>query len=135
MNKDLLLLHFLRWLDNFQKHVNSKPDFEKSFQKWCDNEKRKEIWSELKISMDKLSKLYKKIIGKEFNKDESQNYLINPNKTGTIINELSRAHSDLRELNIVSEIEKYWKNGKSIFAVFGGGHLIIQRPALEKILK
>ncbi|MDZ4205718.1 MAG: hypothetical protein U1C12_00670, partial [Patescibacteria group bacterium] len=96
---------------------------------------KKEIWSELKISMDKLSELYKKIIGKEFNKDESQNYLINPNKTGTIINELSMKHSDLRELNMVSEIKRYWKDGKSIFVVFGGGHLIIQRPALEKIIR
>ena len=136
VNKDnLLLLHFLRWLDNFQTHTNPKPDCEKAFQKWCDNEKKKEIWSKSDLSIDKLIELYKRIIGKKFNKDESQNHLINPNETETIINKLSTAHSDLRELNIVSEIEKYWKEEKSIFVVFGSGHLIIQKPALKNILK
>ena len=85
--------------------------------------------------LDLTASNYKRIIGKKFNKDESQNHLINPNKTETIINKLSTAHSDLRELNIVSEIEKYWKEEKSIFVVLGSGHLIIQKPALKNILK
>src|SRR3990167_4211459 len=99
------------------------------------NVPKDEIWSKLDLSIDKLIDLYKRIIGKKFNKDESQNHLINPNKTETIINKLSTAHSDLRELNIVSEIEKYWKEEKSIFVVLGSGHLIIQKPALKNILK
>ena len=60
--------------------------------------------------------------------------LADPNKTGTRINEITTILTDAREVSIVSGIEKYWKEGKSIFAVFGSGHLIAQRPALEELL-
>lgn len=131
----ILLLTFLRDVDNFQKQTESKPDFEKSFHAWGQKQKQREMFKDVDISTERLRRLYEEIIGKKFDENESQNYLINPNNTGTIINEISQKHSDLRELVIVSEIERYWKEGKSIFVVFGSGHLIIQRPALEKILK
>lgn len=38
--------------------------------------------------------------------------------------------SDIRDAHITSEIERYWKQGKSILIVFGAGHLVIQEPAL-----
>ena len=60
---------------------------------------------------------------------------MNPNKTETTINKIARAQSDLRDANIASEIERYWNEGKDIFVVFGRGHLIIERPALEAVLK
>lgn len=82
-----------------------------------------------------MKQLYKKILGKEFNQNESPNDLINPNKMGSKINKIARAQSDLRDTNITSEIERYWNEGKSIFVVFERRHLIIERPALEVILK
>ena len=82
-----------------------------------------------------MKELYKKILDKNFDEKESPNDLINPNKTETPINKIARAQSDLRDVNITTEIVRYWNEGKSIFAVFGLGHLIIQEPALRKLLK
>jgi len=136
MNRDEILLYwFLSWLNNFQKHAEPKPDFEKSAQMWCENQKQREIWKNVDISLRRLKELYKKILGKEFNKDGNPNDLVNPNKEGTSINKIARTQSDLRDLNIASEIERYWNEGKSIFVVFGRGHLIIQEPVLRAVIK
>ena len=130
-----ILLIFLRWVDSFGRRAEPKPNFTESFKKWIESQNKKELFKDVSISLERFKGLYKKYIGKDFNEKEDQNYLINPNNTGTIVNETAREHSDAREIKIVSEIEKYWKERKNIFVVFGSGHLIIQRPALESLLK
>lgn len=135
-NKDEILLYwFLSWLNNFQKHADSKSDFEKSAQMWCKNQKPRKMWKDTEISLPRLKELYKKILGKDFDEKENPNDLVNPNKTGTPINQVARAQSDLRDTNIAEEIVQHWNEGKNIFVVFGRGHLIIQEPALKKLLR
>ena len=134
-NKNAFLLHtFLSWIDQHQKLDGFKDKFENNFEEWCERQKKREVWKELKISLEKVKQIYKEVIGRDFNLEENQNNFINPNRTDTKLNELVREYSNERELKIVSEIEGYWKEGKSILAVLGSGHLIIQRPALEKLL-
>ncbi len=128
-----MLYWFLSWVDNWQKNAEPKPDFNKSAEIWREDRRQRAEWKDCDISIDRLKSLYREIIGKEFSEFEIHNDLINPNKTGTLINEFARTKSDLRDEHIVSEIKKHWKEGKSIFAVFGSGHLIIQRPALEAL--
>jgi len=67
--------------------------------------------------------------------EENKVKFIDPNRTDTKLNELIKTYSNERDLKIVAEIKKYWYEGKNIFAVFGSGHLIIQQPALEKLIK
>ncbi len=127
--EEVLLYRFLDVVNAFQRHHLSSP-FEDVVNNWCEDKKQKGF----DVSLDKLKDLYKNILGKEFDLKDAMNNLVNPNNTGTRINEIARLLSDAREVNIVSEIEKYWKEGKSLFVVFGSGHLVVQRPALEKLL-
>jgi len=134
-NKDEILLYwFLRWFNNYQKHSTPKPNFEKSAKMWCEYQKQKSMWKGVKISLPRLKKLYKNILDKDFNENKNPNNLVNPNKTRMPINKVARCQSNLRDLNIVSEITRYWQEGKNIFVVFGHGHLIIQKSALKKLL-
>jgi hypothetical protein len=136
LNKEEFLLYwFLLLIDTYQRFANPKPDFNNFFDNWRNYQHRKDIWGGIEISFEHLKDLYKNIIGKDFNADESQNNYVNPNNTGTKINEVARKSSDARDENIVEEILKYWKEGKNIFVVFGSGHLIIQEPALKALLK
>lgn len=136
LNKEEFLLYwFLVLVDTYQRFADPKPDFNKYFDNWCKYQQGKEMWKGIEISFDHLINQYKNIIGKDFSVEESQNIHTNPNITSTIINEIARRSSDARDENIVQEILKYWNEGKSIFIVFGNGHLIIQEPALRKILK
>ena len=132
---EVLLYWFLSWLNNFQKHAEPKPDFEKSAKIWCERQKKKQMWKDIDISLPRLKELYKQILGKDFNEKENPNNLVNPNLTDTKINKIARAQSDLRDYKIASEIERYWNEGKNIFVVFGQGHLIIQEPALRAVLR
>jgi len=135
-NRDEVLLYwFLSWLDNFQRYPDPKPDFEKSALLWCERLRKKKIWKDTGLSLPELKQTYRHVLGREFDEKESPNDFVNPNKTGTAINKIARAQSDLRDANIAFEIERYWNEGKSIFAVFGRRHLIIERPALEAVLK
>ncbi len=136
MNRDEVLLYwFLIWLNNFQKHSGPKSDFEKSVQMWFENQKLKKMWKGIDVSLSRVKEIYKKILNKDFDENEDPNNLVNPNRTETKINKIARAQSDLRDAKISSEIERYWNEGKSIFVVFGRGHLIIQEPALRAVLK
>lgn len=127
--EEIFLYRFLDVVNAFQKHHLSGT-FEDVANNWCKDKRQKGF----DVSIEQLKQVYKKLMGKEFNERDSVNSLVNPNNTGTRINEIARILSDAREVNIVSEIEKYWKEGKSMFVVFGSGHLVIQRPALEKLL-
>ena len=133
--EEMLLTRFLSWVDNFHLHRDPKPDFEKSAQSWCEWHNKNKTWKNIDVNLPMLKDLYKEILGKDFDENDYFNDMINPNKTGTRINEISRAQSNLRDINIVSEIARYWDAGKSIFVVFGSGHLIVEESALKEVLK
>jgi hypothetical protein len=133
--EEILLYWFLSYVGNYQRQADPKPDFEKSVRRWCENQQQRKIWEGMEISLSVLKELYAKVLGREFDENEDPNDLVNPNKTETPVNRVARTQSDLRDANIVSEIERYWNEGKSIFVAFGSGHLIIEEPALKELLK
>jgi hypothetical protein len=92
-------------------------------------------WPNYDWSFENIKNTYERILNIPFDKKSDFNTLHNPNIGGTIVNDVARAMSDIRDLHIASEIERYWNEGKNIFVVFGSGHLIIQEPALRASLK
>jgi|SRR3989344_1159807 len=132
--EEVLLMRFINMMDSYQRHSLSGT-FEEVVDKWCRQRKGVKTWEDIDISLSTMKDIYKKVLGKDFDLKDNMNQLADPNKVGTRVNEIATILTDAREVNIVSEIEKYWKEGKSIFVVFGSGHLVAQRPALEKLLK
>jgi len=131
---DFLLYWFLHFVNNYQTHADPKPNFNESMKRWFKYHNAKEPWNKVDFTMEEILSRYKKIAKKDFSELESQKHLINPYKNIALTNEISRNVGELREVKIVSEIENYWKSGKSIFIAYGSGHLIVQRPALERLL-
>lgn len=60
--------------------------------------------------------------------------ITDPRTTNTIINSIISTRSKFRNDNLLSLINKLWKEGKSIFIVYGNGHLVVLRDSLKKIL-
>ncbi|MDO8565391.1 MAG: hypothetical protein Q7R67_02115 [bacterium] len=131
--EEVLLMRFINRLDSYQRN-NMTENFEEEIERWCNDRRRSDVWAGIDFSPANLKEIYKRIVGKGLDMNDNMNQLADPNRTGTRINEVATILTDAREVSIVSEIEKQWKEGKSIFAVFGSGHLIAQRPALEKLL-
>jgi hypothetical protein len=133
--EEFLLYRFISLVDSYHRFSDPKPDFNIFFENWASYQKTRGFWHGMDISIDHLEELYKDVMGKDFNLGENQNGYVNPNNIGSRINEIARKTSDVRDENILNEIVKYWSEGKSVFVVFGSGHLIIQEPALREILK
>jgi Tat protein secretion system quality control protein TatD with DNase activity len=56
-------------------------------------------------------------------------------KNNSRINKVSRIINITRDMRTISRMENLWNNKKSIFAVFGGVHPIMQENLLKDLLK
>lgn len=83
-----------------------------------------------------MEQIHKTIFDTDFSLEDKNFFfsIINPTKEKSIINKVSRTCSTFRNIHVTMEIEKLWNQGKNIFIVFGAGHLILQEPALRKLL-
>jgi hypothetical protein len=54
-----------------------------------------------------------------------------PAKTGTWMNDISRASSDYRDQHMVEFLTRHARDGRRVFAVAGGSHVFMQEPALR----
>ncbi len=81
------------------------------------------------------SSMHKKIFGRELLESERETLIraAAPIYHDSILNDISRASGRLRNEHIVLEIEKYWLEGKSVFALFGSGHAVIQERAVKTL--
>lgn len=84
-----------------------------------------------------FSSIHKQVFLHEFTPDEKETIMraAVPVYRDSVINEIARASSRLRNEHLVSEIERYWKGGISVFIVFGSSHAVIQEKALKSLLK
>lgn len=88
------------------------------------------------FSIEELKRLHSKITSTEFNENDRELFdlLSNPTKLNNPLYKLIRAFGVYRNAYIVQEIEKTWKEGKSMFIVYGGSHAILQERALRTLL-
>jgi len=79
---------------------------------------------------------HKRIFGRELVLSEQETLIraAAPVYHDSVINDIARASSRLRNQHIVSEIERYWLGGNSIFVLLGSGHAVVQEMALKNSL-
>lgn len=135
-DKDELLLYCkLCYLDQYNRIEKPNLSFDEYFDNWFIDEVKSGIWNYSDLDNKRLDDLYKILTGTVIKYNESQKKYLNPNILDTKLNLIAKEISDIRDYKIACEIEKQWIKGKSIFVIYGFGHLIIQKPALEKWLK
>lgn len=112
-----------------------KPDFEEYIGHYLKKDKADSGWQDFDFSFEHMKLIHKKLFGDDFENNEQFSFRnINPTVENSVINKVARACSTHRNVHIVSEIIKFWKEGKNIFVVFGGSHAIVQEPALRRLL-
>ncbi|OGC92471.1 hypothetical protein A3D85_03010 [Candidatus Amesbacteria bacterium RIFCSPHIGHO2_02_FULL_47_9] len=99
-----------------------------------DNEELK--WNADNLGQESLVNNFAKLSGQKFVEFDYEllNGLCDPTKTKTKINQVSRRSGQIRDEYIVQKITEHWKNGESIFAVYGRSHVVMQEPALRRLL-
>lgn len=81
--------------------------------------------------------IHRRIFGKNLTPTERENLITAaaPVYHKSIINDIARASSLLRNQRVISEVERFWLDGNSIFILFGSAHAIIQEKALNSLSK
>jgi len=126
--------YFVRGIHSGNR-LNPRPNFEEYANKCLARDKTESGWGEFDFSLGNMKKIHKNIFGTDFNENEEKQSYVNPVSENSVINKVARACSTYRNVHIVSEILKFWQEGKNIFVVFGGSHAVLQEPALRRLLK
>ena len=93
-------------------------------------------WSDIEFFIDSLAKIHAQLFNTEIDLEDYEHFekAANPTIEGSAINLVSRNSSRFRDIHIVTQIARHWKEGKHIFIVFGSGHVIRQEPAIKAIM-
>ncbi|EKD96058.1 MAG: hypothetical protein ACD_24C00205G0002 [uncultured bacterium] len=88
-------------------------------------------------SLDNMAKIHEKLFGTKLDTRDKGFFgqLLIPHENRTVINKVVNKVDYIRDNWIVGEIERLWKEGKSIFIVYGRTHAVIQERAIRKIVE
>lgn len=115
-----------------------KPDFDIYINRFLVRDARGSGWVDFDFSIKHFSDIHKKIFNTDFNKDDKDFFysIINPTTEKSIINKVSKfIGSELRDIHILEEIEKVWKDGFSLFIIYGSTHAVTQEPVLRDLIE
>ncbi len=93
-------------------------------------------WPDYDYSLEHAKTIHKDLFHTDFDPNDEEFFYKNVPSPyeNSVLNEISRQETLIRDIYIVEQILKSWKEGKNIFIVFGGGHAVIMEEALRKIL-
>ncbi len=126
---EVIYYYFARLVD--QWHRIGKPDFTNYLEGYLKRLELETNWTDYEFSIKNMIKIHDKTHDHKFNKDDQTCV---HNDANPIYSKVASACSHIRDTFIVSEIKRLWEEGKNIFIVYGSGHFIVQRPALETLL-
>ncbi len=133
---EIVYYEFARMAHQWNKLLE-KPDFDEYTEGVFHSIKRSTQWTDFDFSVTHMVEIEKQLFGREFDKNDRgfYNHIINPTiPANSRINELSRFEdSGYRDRYILSQIEKYWHEGKNMFIVYGYTHAIMQEPAIRNL--
>lgn len=118
-----------------QKDV--RPSFKSYVSNFLEANTKNSGWVDYDFSLEHMKKIHHNLFHTEFMEDDKQFFydVINPTTSFSIINEVSRADDEgIRDTYILSEIERHWKDGNSLFIIYGLQHAVILEGALRKLV-
>lgn len=118
-----------------QKDV--RPTFELYVSNFLEANAQNSGWDDYDFSLEHMKKIHHELFRTMFREDDKQFFhdIINPTTSFSVINEVSRADDEgVRDTYILSEIERLWKEGKSLFIIYGQQHAVILEGALRNLV-
>lgn len=135
--QEIQYYYFARIVHQWSRKQDPKPNFEQYISKYLEGDRRESGWTDFDFSLEAMKKIHANLFENSFDENDADFFysIINPIVPKSIVNEVSRMSSDIRDKYIVDEITKYISNDYSIFAQYGCTHVIIQEPLLREILQ
>ncbi|MDQ5949024.1 MAG: hypothetical protein QG589_150 [Patescibacteria group bacterium] len=113
-----------------------KPELEKYLEYFMEKDKKESQWSDFDFSIDNMKRIHQGFFNTDFNPRDRKFFydIIDPSQKKTVINQISRDENVVRDTAIVKGIIEEWQKGKSVFAIHGSGHAVIQEKSLRTLL-
>ena len=126
--EDIEYYYFARVVAQWNRLID-KPDFEEYLNRYLTRDGKNSGWTDFEFTIENMAKIHDKTHDHKF---DSENYQCFYRDSAPNVNPV--ADYPFRDEHILNEILKYWKQGKSIFVVFGSGHAIVLEKALNTLL-
>ena len=128
--------YFARAVDRWNR-FHTDVDFETFINPYLERDKRVSGWDDFEFSLNYMRSVHQQLFGNKFNLRDTKFFssIVNPTLSKTVINKVAQASTEVRDKHIIREIEQLWREGYSIFVVYGKGHIPVQKPMLERVLK
>ncbi len=127
--------YFARAVDRWNR-FHADVDFKTFIKPYLERDKRVSDWKDFEFSLDHMQLAHQRLFENEFNYRDAKFFgrIVNPTLGKTVINKVAQASTEVRNKYIVREIEQLWRDGYSIFVVYGKGHVLAQKQLLEHAL-
>lgn len=108
-----------------------KPTFEEYMRKDCESDKELISSGDYVHTYENIKEIHRELFHTGFDELDEEHF---SNQARPTKNEVSRYCNDLRDINIIKEIQKYWDEGYSIFIAYGSSHTYVQEDYLKNNL-
>lgn len=134
--KQIQYYYFAGVVYQWTQNHDPKPDFVEYMKIYEKLDQEVSGWTDFDFSLEGMKKVHAEFFDTPFDHTDSRFFydIVNPVSIKTFFNTISRISTEIRDTYIVKEIEKYMKEGYSVFIEFGASHAVIQEPLLREIL-
>lgn len=133
--EEIFYFYIIRGIVTWQRKI-VPDDFNEFIKKNIQRYQGELDWNDFDFSLESVKNEHKKLFNKEFSLDDKDfiNKIPNPTRSESIINDIARESTTIRNLAILGCIEDYWQKGHNIFVVYGASHAVMQEPVIKSLV-
>ena len=133
--KLVIYFYFIRSVQSWIKG-NALDDFEAVLERAANACRQRISWEDVSCSVEDMKKIHGEIFGESLSLKNRKNIDRAPVPIyhDSVINEIARKSSYIRNVRVLEEIEKFWGEGKNLFILYGASHAVMQERAVRSII-
>jgi hypothetical protein len=130
----VILYYFVRQLGLWNRY-DEQGDIEAKAVDMLMHMARTYKWENVDFSIEGMQLLHQAVFDKPIDIHDRQWLydITTPTPRGHITNVIARRSGELRDEYLLDQIENYWREGQSLYVVFGSAHAVRLEPALSKL--
>lgn len=134
--KLIIYFYFIRSVNSWIRNKQS-GDFQKILRQAASACQQRISWQDVSYSVEDLQKVHEEIFKAPLSlaNRETIERASAPIYHDSIINDIARESSYIRNITVLEKIEKFWKIGKNLFILYGASHAVMQEKAIRNLVK
>ncbi len=133
---EIFYFYIARAIGHWQHGMVMRKDFDEFINFNMERYRTVLDWQDFVFSFETFKRIHKQIFGEELDLNDKNLFrkITNPAMNRTVFNEIAKKSSTIRNIFILEQIEEKWKEGYSIFVVYGSGHAVMQEGVIKSLV-